>query len=47
MKKDNIKIYCKFDKKKQPIDKVICKIFYDFSERNTSGKNIENVTDKK
>ena len=40
-KKDNIKIYCKFNNTKQPIDKVICKIFYDFTEKKTDNKNIE------
>lgn len=47
MKKEDIKIYCKFNKEKQPIDKVICKMFYDFTEKETHNKNIENVADKK
>ena len=47
MKKEDIKIYCKFNKAKQPIDKVICKMFYDCTEKKTDNKNIENVADKK
>ncbi len=46
LKKDNIKIYCKFNKTKQPIDKVICKMFYDFTEKKTDNKNIEKRADK-
>ena len=41
LKKEDIKIYCKFNKAKQPIDKVICKMFYDFTEKKTNNKNIE------
>lgn len=37
MKKDDLKIYCKFNKDKETIDKVICKIFKDYSQN----KNIE------
>lgn len=47
LKKEDIKIYCKFNKAKQTIDKVICKMFYDFTEKKTDNKNIENVADKK
>ena len=47
LNKKDIKIYCKFNKAKQPIDKVICKMFYDFTEKKTDNKNIENVADKK
>lgn len=47
LRKEDIKIYCKFNKTKQPIDKVICKMFYDFTEKKTHNKNIENVADKK
>ena len=46
LKEDNIKIYCKFNKTKQPIDKVICKMFYDFTEKKTDNKNIEKRADK-
>ena len=38
--KNNIKIYCKFDKAKPTIDKVICKMFCDFIQKNEN-KNIE------
>lgn len=37
LKKDNLKIYCKFNKDKENIDKIICKIFKDYSQN----KNIE------
>lgn len=37
MKKDDSKVYCKFNKDKETIDKVICKIFKDYSQN----KNIE------
>ena len=37
MKKDDLKIYCKLNKDKETIDKVICKIFKDYSQN----KNIE------
>lgn len=47
LKKEDIKIYCKFNKVKQPIDEVICKIFYDFTEKKTDNKNIEKRADKK
>lgn len=46
MKKDDIKIYCKFNKNKQPIDKVICKMFCDFTEKKKLNKNIEKGADK-
>ena len=46
LKKDDIKIYCKFNKTKQPIDKVICKIFCDFIEKEKEDKNIEKRADK-
>lgn len=29
------------------MDKVICKMFYDFTEKKTHNKNIKNVADKK
>jgi len=38
LKKDNLKIYCKFNKDKETIDKVICKMFYDFTEKKTDNK---------
>jgi hypothetical protein len=41
LKRDKIKIYCKFNKTKQPIDKVICKMFEDFTEKKRLNKNIE------
>lgn len=37
MKRDTLKVYCKFNKDKESIDKVICKIFKDYSQN----KNIE------
>lgn len=46
MKKGDIKIYCKFNKAKQPMDKVICKMFYDFTEKKADNKNIEKRADK-
>lgn len=46
LKKDTMKIYCKFNKTKQPIDKVICKMFYDFTEKKSDSKNIEKKADK-
>ena len=46
LKKEDIKIYCKFNKAKQPIDKVICKMFYDFTEKKADNKNIEKKADK-
>lgn len=46
LKKDDIKIYCKFNKEKQPIDKVICKMFYDFTEKKTNNKNLTHLTGK-
>ena len=39
MKKDEIKIYCKFNKSKQPIEKVICKIFGDYAENKKVQRN--------
>lgn len=38
MEKDYIKVYCKFDKAKQPIEEIICKIFQDYakSEKNNN-----------
>lgn len=47
MKKDEMKIYCKFNKTKQPIDKVISKMFCDFTEKKMSDKNIIKEADKK
>lgn len=41
LKKGDIKIYCKFNKTKQPIDKVISKMFADFTENKMSNKNIK------
>lgn len=41
-----MKIYCKFNKTKQPIDKVICKMFCDFTEKKRLNKNIEKRADK-
>lgn len=46
LKKDNIKVYCKFNKTNQPIDKVISEIFSDFVEKKNN-KNIEKRADKK
>ena len=46
LEKEDIKIYFKFNKAKQPIDKVICKMFYDFTEKKTDNKNIEKRADK-
>jgi hypothetical protein len=46
LKRDKIKIYCKFNKTKQPIDKVICKMFEDFTEKKRLNKNIEKKADK-
>ena len=46
LKKENIKIYCKFNKAKQPIDKVISKMFYDFTKKKADNKNIEKRADK-
>lgn len=37
LKINDIKVYCKFDNNKESIDKVICKIFEDYSQN----KNIE------
>ena len=37
MKENDLKVYCKFDNNKESIDKVICKIFKDYSQN----KNIE------
>lgn len=37
MKKDDLKVYCKFNKDKETVDKIIYKIFKDYSEN----KNIE------
>lgn len=37
MKKDDLKVYCKFGKDKETINKIICKIFKDYSQN----KNIE------
>lgn len=37
LKKNDLKVYCKFNNNKEPIDKVICKIFKDYSQN----KNIE------
>ena len=37
MKKNDLKVYCKFDNNKEPIDKVIYKIFKDYSQN----KNVE------
>ena len=39
MKKDDIKIYCKFNEEKQPIEKIICKIFGDYAENANVQKN--------
>ena len=39
MKKDDIKIYCKFNEEKQPIEKIICKIFGDYAETKNVQKN--------
>lgn len=41
LKKDETKIYCKFNKTKQPIDTVISKMFSDFTEKKISNKNIK------
>lgn len=46
LKRDEMKIYCKFNKTKQPIDKVICKMFFDFTEKKRLNKNIEKRADK-
>lgn len=46
LKKDEMKIYCKFNKTKPPIDKVICKMFYDFYDNKKLYKNIEKRADK-
>lgn len=46
LKKDEIKIYCKFNKTKPSIDKVICKMFYDFYDNKKLHKNIEKTADK-
>ena len=45
LKKDNIKIYCKFNKTKPPIDKIIGKMFCDFTQKKDN-KNIEKRADK-
>ena len=37
LKKNDLKVYCKFDNNKESIDKIICKIFKDYSQN----KNIE------
>ncbi len=37
LKKNDLKVYCKFDNNKESIDKVICKIFKDYSQN----KNVE------
>ena len=42
MDKNNIKIYCKFNDTKPTIDKVICKMFYDYVEKKNTEKNYEN-----
>ena len=39
LKKDDIKIYCKFNEEKQPIEKIICKIFGDYAENANVQKN--------
>jgi hypothetical protein len=46
LKRDKIKIYCKFNKTNQPIDKVICKMFEDFAKKKRLNKNIEKKADK-
>ena len=57
LNKNNIKIYCKFNKTKPPIDKVICKMFCDFTQKKENknptqepccihNKNIEKRADK-
>ena len=46
LRKEDIKIYCRFNKTKQPIDKVVCKMFYDFTKKVTDNKNIEKRADK-
>ena len=46
LKKDEIKIYCKFNKTKTSIDKVICKMFCDFNDNKKLHKNIEKRADK-
>ena len=43
MKKDDLKVYCKFNKDKESIDEVICKIFKDYSQnKNIEFKSIQN-----
>lgn len=46
LKKGEIKIYCKFNKTKPTIDKVICKMFCDFNDNKQLHKNIEKRADK-
>ena len=46
LKNDEIKIYCKFNKTKPLIDKVICEMFCDFNESRKLHKNIEKRPDK-
>ena len=46
MKKDEIKIYCKFNKTKPSIDKVIYKMFCDFIDNEKLHKNIEKRAEK-
>lgn len=46
MKKDDLKVYCKFDNNKETIDEVICKMFKDYSQnKNIELKNKQNEKD--
>ncbi|MCI8640328.1 MAG: hypothetical protein HFJ59_00380 [Clostridia bacterium] len=45
MKKDDLKIYCKFNKDKETIDKVICKMFKDYSQNKNIG--LKSIQDEK
>ena len=46
MKKDEIKIYCKYNNTKQTIEQIISKIFIDYLETKDKKKEVKNLNEK-